>query len=386
MLRVLHIITGLSMEGAELNLLRLLMGMNKNDFSNTVVSLLAGGEIKPKIRDLGVPVFQLNMRRGVSNPFSLKGLLTVYREFKPSVVHCWMNHSNFLGGLIGLIRRDTPVIWDIHHSAAYLPTDKLLTRAITFGCGKLSWFDSATSRIIFCGHATMSSHVEYGYNPRKMTVIPNGFDTDIFYPDGSLRQKVRYEIGLSDDSPVIGIIARDHPDKDIPNFLKSASWASARNKDLRFVMVGSGLDSENQSLMNLIRSHGLERVTTLLGVREDIPAIINSFDLLTLSSSTESFPNVIGEAMACGVPCVATDVGDTALLIGAAGKVVPPRRPEELAQAWLDIVCLEQKQKEALGAQARQRILEKFPLSMMTTRYEQLYEAVTAEMPFQKAS
>lgn len=362
-----------------MNLFRLLSGLDRKVFINHVVSLLPTGQIGILIQSLGIEVDHLNFRRGIPNPFLLVKLIKTYRKFAPCIIHCWMHHSNFIGALLGITNRGTSIVWDVHHSATALSSDKLLTRAITFSCGTLSWIDSATSSIVLRGPATKKNYIDYGYNPSKMNVIPNGFDMDVFCPDRNGGQKIKSEFGFSPDLHLIGIIARFHPDKDILTFLQAANLAIKKREDLRFIMAGEGLDDNNSSLKELIRDYGLARFTKLLGVRNDIPAVMNSLDLLTLTSVTECFPNVIGEAMACAIPCVATDVGDTSHIIGDAGKTVQVKQPEKIAEAWLDIISLDRKQKIVLGEKALRRIRDNFQLHQMVHSYQEIYNSVLTE-------
>ena len=379
MIKILHIITGLNTGGAELTHYKLLSRLDRGKFVNHVISMLPEGPVSDLIRSLGIEVDSLNFRRGISNPLLLYRLIQVYKEFQPDITNCWMSHANFLGGLLGLFSTRTSLIWGVHHSS--VSSESFLTRLVSLACAKLSWTESIPRRIVFCGYSGERSHVAAGFNQRKMMVIPNGVDCEVFKHDREKRAGIRSELCLSPITPIIGLVGRFHPDKDIPAFIKAASLAVQARADLRFVMAGSGLVRENPTIARWIDQYGLRHVIRLLGPREDIFAIINSLDIFTLTSVTESFPTVVLEAMACEIPCVVTDVGDCAYIVGDTGLTVPKKNPERLAQAWLEILNLSEDQRKNLGIRARQMIMANFDLDLMVRRYEELYLSISRLQP-----
>ncbi|MHB1355640.1 MAG: glycosyltransferase, partial [Anaerolineae bacterium] len=219
----------------------------------------------------------------------------------------------------------------------------------------------------------------------KSHTIWNGFDSEAFKPDTLAGLNTRQALGIPPDAPVIGMIARDHPQKDIENFINAASILSRKQPSVRFILCGSGIDTMNQRLTRLRDDFGLRDTCLLLGIRNDVGAIYNTFDVATLSSLFgEALPLVIGEAMACGVPCVATDVGDSAKIIGDTGLIVPPRSPDALAEAWLRILSLSETERRALGLRARDRIIKQYSIGPMVQSYMDLYRQVLATQPVRK--
>jgi glycosyltransferase involved in cell wall biosynthesis len=217
-------------------------------------------------------------------------------------------------------------------------------------------------------------------------VIPNGIDTRQFVPSAQARLSVRSELRLSEDALLIGLIGRFHPMKDHANFLKAAALVSKTHPLAHFVLVGRDVDRQNQRLNKSIEELGLADRVHLLGERQDTARLTAALDIFSLSSSYgESCPNVIGEAMACGVPCVVTDIGDARWIVGEAGRVVPPRAPQALAGAWKEIIDLGPDTRKALGVFARSRVIENFPLHSVIARYEYLYEAVCRNEASEKA-
>ena len=217
------------------------------------------------------------------------------------------------------------------------------------------------------------AHQAAGYAADRMIVIPNGFDLSLFQPSTEARQIIRREMGLADDTPLVGAVGRYHPHKDYDNFAQAASGIARRIPDAHFLLCGKDLDWNNGELRRTIERHGLGERFHLLGRRSDIPAIQASLDVAVLSSCTEGFPNVVGEAMACAVPCVVTDVGDAAHIVGETGRVVPPRDPEALSRACVDLLQMSPDVRRQLGTRARRRIERHFSIDRITETYTNLW-------------
>ena len=220
----------------------------------------------------------------------------------------------------------------------------------------------------------MRVHVALGYDADKFVIIPNGFDLAEFKPDPASRRDLRTELGLDAETPLIGMSARYDPQKDHVGFVAAAAGLSAKHPGVHFVLWGDGIEPRNQTLSDAIARAGMEKKFHLLGRRADVARITTGLDIASLSSAYgEAFPNVIGEAMACGVPCVGTDVGDTASIIGETGRTVAARDPGALANAWSELISLGTEGRTALGAAARLRAETCFSIAAMVARYEALY-------------
>jgi glycosyltransferase involved in cell wall biosynthesis len=209
-----------------------------------------------------------------------------------------------------------------------------------------------------------------------MVLIPNGFDIDTFRPDPAARHDVRRELGLPPETPLIGLVARYDPAKDHRTFLRAAAWLHQIAPDVHFVLCGDDVDWHHPELATWIDRSGLRGACHLLGRRHDVQRLHASFDVATLTSLSEGFPNVVGEAMACGVPCVATDVGDAAWIVGETGRIVPPRDPQALADAWHALLTLPSQERQTLGLAARARIAEHFALPGVIDQYAALYHSM----------
>jgi len=217
------------------------------------------------------------------------------------------------------------------------------------------------------------------YHADNSCVIPNGIDVEQFGPSPKAYFKLRKDLHLGSSAVMIGLLGRYHPVKDHANFLRAAASVVAVKPDSHFLLAGSGVDEKNQELIRLIDEQNLTGRVHLLGEREDTADLMAALDIFALSSFEESCPNVIGEAMACGVPCVVTDVGDAALIIGDTGRVVPSGNSPALATALIELLELGHVGRRALGVTARTRVMELFTLESSVAQYESLYKSMVPQ-------
>jgi glycosyltransferase involved in cell wall biosynthesis len=232
---------------------------------------------------------------------------------------------------------------------------------------------------VYVSKTSASQHEAIGYKKEKTLVFHPGFDTEKFAPSEEARLGVRRELGLQDDAILIGLIGRYHPVKDHGNFLRAAEMLSRNHSKVRFVMCGKGVDHKNAELRALIRERRLEGNTFLLGERLDIERIVVALDIAASSSCSEGFPNVIGEAMSAGVPCVATAVSDLPEIVGPTGRLVPARDSVALAEGIEELISIGRAGRQALGAAARARMIERYSLESSIAHYEAVYEGITTQ-------
>ncbi|ADE13880.1 glycosyl transferase group 1 [Nitrosococcus halophilus Nc 4] len=378
MVNIVHIITGLDVGGAERALFRLLANRTTSHFNPSVISLLEKGVVGHQIQSLGIPVYTLGMRRGLPGPRALIHLRGLLKKLAPDLIQGWMYHGNLAATVaassLGL---EIPVLWNIRQSLYDLSKERRLTRGVIYGG---AWLSERPRLILYNSKTSAFQHEVVGFKPEKTRIIPNGFDYREYHPDRKMRKRLRRELAIPSHTVLIGLIARYHPMKDHANFLQAAAELMKAGAEMKvaFLLAGRGIDLSNGPLTELIRQLGLSSKVILLGEREDIPGLMPALDIATVSSAWgEGFPNVLGEAMACGVPCVATDVGDSAYLIGGTGKVVPPKDFRALAAAWQDLIAAGAKGRKQRGVKARERIIEHFSLSEIVRQYEKLYMEVT---------
>lgn len=376
MIKVLHLITDLNKGGAEMMLYKLLSRMDRLRFQNVVVSMKPIGPLGADIKALDVPVFTLGIRSGALNPHALLRLLRLLRKERLQILQTWLYHADLLGILAGKLAYVPAIVWNLRcaeldkndHSKFLFLILKMLT--------KLSHMPKA---IIVNSKIGRLSHECLGYKPARWVIISNGFDSNLFCPSQDARSLFRRKLRLPEQTPLIGLVARFNPMKDHMNFLYAASQLHKKRSDVHFVLVGQGVDEKNDLLMDQITALDLHKCLHLLGERDDIAHITAALDIASSSSYSEGFSNVIGEGMASGVPCVVTDVGDSAYIVGDTGLVVPPRDPHALAAAWNRLLSMSENDRMALGLSGRERIVSLFSLDAITNQYEKLYDEIVKE-------
>ena len=376
-MKIVYLTTGLSMGGAEVMLYNLLSNINRDRFEPTVISLMDKGVFGEQIEQLGIPVYGAGMLMGKPSFSAIRKVVSLIKQAQPDLIQGWMYHGNLAAQFFNFVSgKKIPVLWSIHHSLHDLPSEKPLTQAI-IRFGSLS--SKYISKVAYVSEKSQEQHQKLGYFPKNSCVVPNGFDISRFKPSDEIRQKFRQELGISDDTFLIGSLARYHPMKDHANLLRAAKLLLEKSPDTKFVLIGTDVDNENPDLTNLIKELGIEDSVYLLGQRRDVPQITPALDLLTSSSAFgEAFPLVIGEAMACGIPCVVTDIGDSGWIVGDTGKAVAPKDPAALAQAWQEMIDLDPAIREEKCIAARNRIVEKFALDSVVNRYEDIYQSVVS--------
>lgn len=369
------IIGGTGVGGAETMLQKVLTRLSPK-FKPHVISMIAVGKIGERLRALGIPVETLNMRRGIPNPIALMHLIRRLRDLRPDVVHTWMYHADLMGG-VAARRAGVPALaWCIRHSNLAPADNKRQTLAVVRVNAFLS--HRVPDRILCCSQAARSVHIAHGYAREKMVVVPNGFDIAQFKPDPDARLSVRAELGLPLDVCLVGLIGRWDPQKNHEGFLAAAAALHLRRPEVHFLLAGQGVHANNRTIRRSLGTNGLESVTHLLGLRDDIPRLMGALDVLASASSGEAFPNVIGEAMACGVPCAVTDVGDSALIVGETGEVVESGDMARLAVAMDILLTSPPDERRALGERARARVVEHFEIGNIVRQYEGFYEEVAS--------
>lgn len=380
MIKVMHIITTLGPAGAETMLVRVTSGMDNTRFENEVVSLTGILDLAERMQSIGMRVRTLDMKKRIPNPLRVIRLAKWIRESKPDVIHTWMYHANLVGALAARLAGGVPVVWGIHHSSLDPRVDKLRTMLVNRSCVFLS--RKVPDRIVCCSEASLREHKKLGYAAEKLEVVPNGFDLEQVKRDPIARVSVHRELGIPADTLLIGIAARFHPQKDHRNFIHAAARLHEQMPDVHFLLCGLNVTLQNSQLVEWIEAAGIRERCHLLGVRRDMSRLFTAIDILTTASlSGEAFPLVIGEAMACGTPCVVTDVGDSALIVGETGVVVAPGDPAALAEGWRKLLEAGPEVRRRLGMAARRRVEQHFALPAIVERYQAIYAELAAGTP-----
>jgi glycosyltransferase involved in cell wall biosynthesis len=366
-IKVLHLISTLDVGGAEQNLLRLISTMDKSTFQNHVVCMTKPGIVGQKLEKTSTPVSSLNMKKGVPDIRAVLSLRFLAKLIRPDIIQCWMYHANLMGLTIPNRAR---LLWNIRCSDLDLSLYGTVYRFTVMAGARLSHIPYAVAANSIAGRKV---HEGLGYHPKRWVIIPNGFDTEIFKPDPNARFRIRSELGIPDDALVLGLIGRFDPMKDHSSFFTASTSFLKSYPHTHFILAGRGVTNENPQIRGQLgQTTNLEKFH-LLGERDDIPNILAAIDIATSSSLSEGFPNAIGEAMACGIPCVATDTGDTALLMGDTGFLVNRKSPQELCAAWEAIARMTPEERMDMGFRARERIIQQYSQDKTTHRYEELY-------------
>lgn len=325
------------------------------------------------IRDLGITLHTPNLKNGKDILRFRSISRKIIQNFQPDIIHGWMYHGNIVATWMRKkFAPATALAWSIHHTVTALSAEKWLTRKIIQLGAK--WSEQA-SLILYVSQRGKQQHEAIGYASQYSEAIPNGFDTAKFIPNPRARKDIRHPLGIADTTPLIGIVGRFHPVKDYPNFMAAFAQTKEAIPSLMGIMVGGGVDRDNALITSGLEEFGLGESLYPLGPRQDIAEIMSALDVLVLSSKGEAFPMVLGEAMSCGVPCVSTDVGDAAWIMGETGHVVPPGDAKALADAITGLLQMSLLERQQMGLAARQRIISHFTLPQIMDTYVQAYRS-----------
>ncbi len=365
-MKIVHVITCLNDGGAEAVLFRIIQSLPHDE--HFVVSLAGLGKYGDLLKNLGVEVVDLDMTTLGRKLSAIYGLAGLIKSIAPDTIQTWMYHADFVGGIAARMAGFRNIAWGLHNSMVAASDNPLPRFALIRLNALLSHV--IPKWVISCSKAALVAHRGIGYHSRKLVFIPNGYPVDAFCPDQKARTQTRADFGVVGDEVLLGMVARLDPQKDHLNLLNALAILR-RSNTFKCLLVGKGLD-EGSQLRPEIESRGLGDHVLLVGQRADIPNIMNAIDIFCLSSAfSEAFPNVLCEAMACGTPCVTTDVGDSAFIVGDTGWVVPPRSPERLAAALVSaIAALPDPGRQAA---ARRRIVENFSVERMAEAYRSVW-------------
>ena len=374
-MRIVHVITGLNDGGAEGVLYRLCSYDKAN--KHCIVSLMDLGKYGPLLQSDGHLVYTLGLRRGRIHLCVVARLMAILRSFAPDVVQTWMYHADLLGGLAARMVGCETVVWNIRNGSLEQPS-RFMTKLLVRLLAALShWMPS---RIVVCATDAAEVHIRKGYAGSKMQVIPNGYDLSLLQPNGALRSYFRRLIGADECVVTVGAVGRFDPQKDHGSLIEALRILAERGIRFMGVFVGQDMVESNAALRRLVQERPFKSTLRLMGPQTDIPTVMNGFDIHVLASAYgEAFPNVLAEAMACGTPCVTTDVGDSADIVGDSGWVVPKRNPLALANAIADAIS----ERSSPGwnirkIAARQRVEQLYGIERMVAAYNELWQQARA--------
>lgn len=371
-----HVITGLDIGGAELMLSNL--ARRGVRYRHSVTSLSGQGRIVGDLVANGVEVSEMGMKRNLKAVVGVRKLTNRLRKSRPAAVQTWLYHADLVGGFAAR-RAGTPVIWNLRQTNVGRGAQKWSTTLIVRLCAIVS--KSLPVRIVCGSRAAREAHTAMGFHESNMVVISNGVDTDVFRHDEMARHEFRHELGVTDETLIVGRVGRYHPQKDYWGFVEMAAELRKSVPNTCFVLAGENVDWSNPELSGWIRKHGLSSSFRLLGARRDVAKVMSGLDLFVSSSAFgEGFPNVLAEALACEVPCIATDVGDSREILGASNRVVAPGDYGALAAAARDALGRPWETRCQIAKEERKRIARHFSMDSMIDSYEDLYDEVLAEL------
>ena len=377
-LRMMHLITSLNVGGAQMDLYKAIVRFNPEKISSTVVSLVPAGKIGKLIENQGIPVLSLGMHPGRPNPVALLRLTGILKRFKPQILQTYLYHADLLGYLAGKLAKVPLVLWNLKQSSMDFRRYRRASGLTVWLCARLS---RKVKKILVNSLSGLKAHALLGYDAGRMVMAPNGFEMSHFRPNPATYREVREELGIPPGAPLVGMLARFDPQKDHENFLKAAGKITAACREVHILMAGSGVRRDNPAFAELLKANPVlpERLF-LLGERSDMPRLLASLDVFVSSSAFgEGMPTVVGEAMACGVPCVVTEVGDSALMVGETGLVVQPRAPGELARAVEEALSWPPAERTRRSKAARARIQENFDITKIAAQLESFYLDLAAQ-------
>ena len=362
-MRVLHVINRLGASGAETMLFSLALKLRGKGVDQCFMTLMPGGSLVSRFREAGFPVEHIGMKQGVPSLGALIKIRKKIAQGSPDVIFGWLYHSCVAAGLAA--PRGVPLVWGIHHALSKLSEEKPLTRLL-IKAGP--YFKRKVSHYVYVSETSAQHHFAVGYPRQNAEVIPNGFDIDRFCRDERVRAEVRTELGIREDQIVFGSAARFNSNKNQVGLVEALGGLSAPNAVL--LMVGREVDGNNDELKRMIDARGLKDRVILLGERSDMTRLMNGMDVYVSASKWgESFPLVLGEAMATQVPCISTDLGDCRDIVGDSGRVVRPDDVSALREAMAAMCALTAEARAELGRKARRRVEENYNLDRIADRY-----------------
>lgn len=362
-MKIFHLITGLGVGGAERQLKELVTDQENSSVSHVVISLKDEGMVGKQLIAQGVRLYCLNLHKSITGFWELYRIL---RREKPDVLQTWLYHADLIGLIVGKLARVPYIVWNIRCSNMDLSLYSKMTSFVVKALIFLSRFPDA---VVTNSEAGQAFHVNLGYKARRWVCIPNGIDTDLFQPDINAGHNLRRSLNIPEEAIVVGMLGRVDPMKDHPTFLKAMEALSRTHENLYGMIAGKGTENTSWPVVppRLLR----------LGVWENAPEFLNALDIMVLASVFgEGFPNVVGEAMACEIPTLVTDIGDAALLVQTPAQIIPPQDVDQLILALERLLILSSQERKTIGKQGRERILDSYSLPIMRQRYASFYKEI----------
>jgi glycosyltransferase involved in cell wall biosynthesis len=368
-MKILHVITSTGVGGAQIMLSRYLHACDPSQDSHVVISLAAGGPITGELEASGFRVYELGLNAGAGWWRATRDIRRIVRTEAPDVVFGWMYHGCLAAFFARAGLPDTALVWGIHHSLADIKAEKATSRMVIRAMAALS---GRVDGLSYCSSTARAQHEAIGFAPQRARVIHNAVDAGVFRPDPGAKARLADLCAIPGTRQIIGTVARSHPMKDHVSMVRAVATLLADGRDVQGVLLGAG-HSDGPAKAEAAKL-GIEDRISGLENRSDVAALVPGFDAFLMSSAWgEAFPLAVAEAMAAGVPCVVTDVGDCAELVGRTGTVVPPRDVAAMAKAVDDILKLGPSDRKKLGLAGRARVAERFSFEPYIAAHDEFY-------------
>lgn len=373
-MRVLHIIIDLDVGGAELMLERLLHADSSSARQHRIISIKSCGSVGRRMQSAGFEIETLGADTMWQVPAAVISLRKKIRDYQPDVIQTWMYHSDLIGGLTALLAGYRCIVWGVRTNASPRSAFGLKARLLQRVCAILA--HHVPKKIIVVSRAARSSHAAIGYPDERMEVIGNGVvipsDEDLV----SGRSSLRATWGFGENDQVVGMMARFDKQKGHKLFLKAVSAIASEFPNAKFVMIGRNCDTTNLELQRWIDECGMRQKILLLGERRDPFDCLAAMDIFCLPSIVEGFPNVLAEAMASGVACVASDVGAVSELLAGRGAIVPPGSELALQEAISEYLSIPSSELKEIGRVGRRHMQDNFAMTAVVGDYVRVYHSV----------
>ena len=314
------------------------------------------------------------MHKGSFNIRSILSIVKILRRYNPDIIQTWMYHADLVGGFIAKIAGFKSILWGVHNVDLDSSKAKRSTVLIKNIC---TLFSKIIPNQIICSSPYAARHHQLiGYPLDKISVINNGVNIKRFYPNPDVKQPLKFEMNIPESIPLLGMVGRYDPYKDHITLLKALKLIKEKGQPFCCLLIGSGMDSQNDDLIYCLTERNLLDNVILLGQRNDMGDVMNLLDVHILSSISESFGNVLAEAMACGVPCITTDIGMPSEIVGNTGWIVPPSNPEKLAKAIIESINSMQRKEswEKRKKRCREKIVDNYSEDRMVQKYKNVWD------------
>jgi glycosyltransferase involved in cell wall biosynthesis len=375
-MKILFFVRDLGIGGTQRQLALLAAGLARRGHDVAVAVLYGGGALEALLGKSGARLLAIGKSSRWQAVVPLARLRRVFQKERPEVVYAFLPTQTTLAALLLSRRLKTKLVFGIRAAGVRLDHYDALT-ALMYRCE--AWLSRRADLVIVNARAACADAVARGFPRGRIVVVSNGIDTDAMQPDAAAGLALRRMWGLANNAFVVGCVARLDPMKNHATLLKAAAAFARHHSDARLVCIGEGSSAYRAELEALANSLGLADRVIWAGDIRDVKAAYNSFDITTLSSSFgEGFPNAVAEAMACGIPVVATDVGDVRSIIGTLGEVVPPDDPDLLCAGWTRLRS-RLEQNPGLRGDVRSAIMANHGLDLMVRRSETILAQLIAD-------